>query len=230
MKYTFKSVLLTILVATLLSKSASSQVVRSLPLFPSDNDNVTVFFDATQGNGALAGVAPPIYAHTGVLTNLSTSPTDWRHVQGIWGQASPNTLMIPQGNNLYSISFTPRVFYGVPAADTLRSLAFVFRNTNGSIVGREANGGDIYLPLYAAGQLHSRIFTPSAGSPLVNVGSTIPFLALLPRAVPYRFTSTGPCNKRLSPIPYVPTYPLQAPEIIKSFLQLLTAAPKNLIH
>jgi hypothetical protein len=175
MKYPLKSVLLTILVATLLSKSASSQVVRSLPLFPSDNDNVTVFFDATQGNGALAGVAPPIYAHTGVLTNLSTSPTDWRHVQGIWGQASPNTLMTPQGNNLYSISFTPRVFYGVPAADTLRSLAFVFRNTNGSIVGREANGGDIYLPLYAAGQLHSRIFTPSAGSPLVNVGSTIPF-------------------------------------------------------
>ncbi|MDP2189361.1 MAG: alpha-amylase family glycosyl hydrolase [Sphingobacteriaceae bacterium] len=175
MKYPLTTLFLGVLTTFLITTKASCQVVRSFPLFPSDNDNVTIYFDASQGNGALAGVAPPIYAHTGVLTNISTGPTDWRHVQGIWGQASPTTLMTPLGNNLYSITFVPRTFYNVPASETIQSLAFVFRNTNGSIVGRALNGSDIYLPLFAAGQLHSRIFTPAATSPLVNVGSSIPF-------------------------------------------------------
>lgn len=151
------------------------QVVSSIPRFPSDTSTVTVIFDATQGNGALAGVNPPIYAHTGVITNLSTSPSDWRFVQGTWGQASSTTLMTPLGNNKYGISYVPRSFYSVPLAQTIQSLAFVFRNTNGSVVGREANGSDIYLPLYAAGQLHSRIFAPSANSQLVQPGSSLPF-------------------------------------------------------
>jgi hypothetical protein len=151
------------------------QVVSCIPRFPNDTSTVTVIFDAMQGNGALAGVNPPIYAHTGVITNLSTSPSDWRFVQGTWGQASSTTLMTPLGNNKYSISYVPRSFYNVPSAQTIQSLAFVFRNTNGSIVGREANGSDIYVPLYAAGQLHSRIFLPSANSQLVQPGSSLPF-------------------------------------------------------
>lgn len=151
------------------------QVASSIPRFPSDTSTVTVIFDASQGNGALAGVNPPIYAHTGVITNLSTGPSDWRFVQGTWGQASPTTLMTPLGNNKYSISYVPRSFYNVPSAQTIQSLAFVFRNTSGSIVGREANGSDIYVPLYAAGQLHSRIFSPSASSQLVQPGSSLPF-------------------------------------------------------
>lgn len=153
---------------------STAQVVRSIPRFPADTDTVTIIFDATQGNGALANVAPPIYAHTGVITSQSTGPSDWRNVQGTWGQASPNTLMTPLGNNRYSISYVPRTFYGTAANIQMLSLAFVFRNTSGSIVGRESDGSDIYLPLFAAGQLHNRIFSPS-GSPLVNPNSTISF-------------------------------------------------------
>lgn len=54
------------------------------PRFPKVTDNVTITFNATEGNGALTGISP-VYAHAGVITSASTSPTDWKYVQGVWG-------------------------------------------------------------------------------------------------------------------------------------------------
>ncbi len=159
----------------LLHFTSTAQVVTSNPLFPTDQDSVVILFNAREGNGALAGVTPPIYAHTGVITQASTSPSDWRNVQGTWGVAFPKTLMTPLGNDLYEIRMRIRNFYGVPAADTIEQLAFVFRNTNGSIVGRAANGGDIYLPIYLPNQLNARIFRPDADIRILKAGDSISF-------------------------------------------------------
>ena len=130
----------------------SAQTIVTVPVYPVDNDSVTVIYDATKGNGVLKDVAPPIYAHTGVITNLSTSSTDWRYVIANWTQNLPKALMTPLGNNLYQIKMTPDIhsWYGVPASEQILELAFVFRNSDGSKVGREANGGDIYANVYPA--------------------------------------------------------------------------------
>ena len=81
------------------------------PAFPSQNDTITVVFDATEGNGALTGVSP-VYAHAGLITNQSTSPTDWKHVQGNWGTADPNVLMTSLGNNLHQLQYHIPTYYG----------------------------------------------------------------------------------------------------------------------
>jgi hypothetical protein len=60
----------------LISVSVNGQVVRTEPAFPTENDSVTVIFDASQGSGGLANYAGDIWAHAGVITNLSTSPSD----------------------------------------------------------------------------------------------------------------------------------------------------------
>src|SRR5688572_3735726 len=96
--------------------SLEAQVVRINPVFPRVDDDVTITFDATEGNGALTGISP-VYAHTGVITSASTSGTDWKHVQGNWGTPDPKVLMTPLGNNLHSISFNIRDFYGIPAGE-----------------------------------------------------------------------------------------------------------------
>jgi len=189
--FSFKKSLLALCLLAGVNYEVTGQVASSIPRFPSDTDTVTIIFDATLGNGALTGVNPPIYAHTGVITNLSTGPSDWRFVQGTWGVASPTTLMTSLGNNKYSISYVPRTFYSAPAAQTILSLAFVFRNTAGSIVGREANGSDIYVPLYAAGQLHSRIFSPGANSQLVQPGSSLPFFGAASQVCSLRLYVNG---------------------------------------
>ncbi|RMG80266.1 MAG: hypothetical protein D6707_06700, partial [Bacteroidetes bacterium] len=51
---------------------SNAQVLTWEPRFVTDQDSITIIYDATQGNGALANVFP-VYFHTGVITNLSTA-------------------------------------------------------------------------------------------------------------------------------------------------------------
>lgn len=133
----------------LVTFSIQAQVTLQ-PVIVTQNDTVTVIFDATQGNGALTGISP-VYAHTGVISNLSATPTSWRHVQGNWGTADPKVLMTHQGNNIHTISYHINSFYNVPANEIVQQLAFVFRNQSGNIVGRTASGGDIFIPISQGG-------------------------------------------------------------------------------
>ncbi|MGE5424502.1 MAG: alpha-amylase family glycosyl hydrolase, partial [Syntrophothermus sp.] len=134
----------------MISGSGYAQTIVTIPVYPVDDDSCTVIFDATRGNGELANVPPPVYAHTGVITNLSSSPSDWKHVIAGWGENTPKALMTPLGNNKYQLKIFPsiRTFYNVPAGETILKLAFVFRNADGSKVGREAGGGDIFADVY----------------------------------------------------------------------------------
>ena len=81
----------------------NGQVLEVTPTFPTIEDNVTIIYDATQGNAALVGVTP-IYAHMGLITSTSSSSTDWQFVQGSWGTADPDVLMTDIGDNRHSIA------------------------------------------------------------------------------------------------------------------------------
>ncbi|MCB9235689.1 MAG: 1,4-alpha-glucan-branching protein [Bacteroidia bacterium] len=161
-------ILLLILLTSLTQLRA--QVVITDPVFPKQTDTVTVTFDATLGNGALTGYIP-VYAHTGVITNLSSGPTDWRHVQGNWGTNDPNVIMTSLGNNKHSITYHMPTFYGF-GTETVSRMAFVFRNASGSVVGREADGSDIFVPVYGPG-LFAKFVTPGESSILASMGGTI---------------------------------------------------------
>jgi glycosidase len=138
-----------------------AQTIEVSPSFPTINDEVTIIYDATQGNAALVGVAQ-IYAHTGVITSTSTSPTNWMFTKGTWGTADPLVAMTPLGNNRHSITFNISDFYAFPQGTIVKDMAFVFRNAAGTIVGRSQDGSDIYYPVYPDnGELFARIFTPN---------------------------------------------------------------------
>lgn len=136
-----------LMIVILIIKWLPAQVIEVQPVFPKMNDDVTITFNAAEGNGALLGVAP-VYAHTGVITSASGSPSDWKHVQGNWGTADPKVLMQSIGNNKHTISYNIHDFYGINAGEVVQKMAFVFRNADGSIVGRAADGADIYYPVY----------------------------------------------------------------------------------
>src|SRR5450759_4869353 len=82
----------------------SAQVVTITPQFATQNDNVTITFDASKGNAALLGQST-VYAHTGLITNLSSTPTSWKYVQGNWGTADAKMLMTNIGNNKFQLSY-----------------------------------------------------------------------------------------------------------------------------
>lgn len=167
-----KKILRAISAIFLLISSVSAQVVYTDPVFPTAEDEVTVYFDATQGNGALAGYTGDVYAHTGVVTNYSATPTSWVNVVGVWGTADPEVLMTNVGPDLYSITYTIGDFYGVDPLDTIFKMAFVFRNTDGSIVGREADGSDIFTPVYLPG-INVAITSPTADPDIIEPGENV---------------------------------------------------------
>ncbi|MBK8503264.1 MAG: hypothetical protein IPL46_14220 [Saprospiraceae bacterium] len=129
-----------------------AQVLSIEPPFPTQLDSITVFFDATQGNGTLTGFTEAVYAHTGVITSQSVNGNDWKHVIGNWGTADARTLMTRVSENIYSLSFRIENFYGILPGETVLKLAFVFRNVDGSIVGRDSDGSDIFHTIYPPGE------------------------------------------------------------------------------
>ncbi|WNJ19240.1 alpha-amylase family glycosyl hydrolase [Pontibacter sp. G13] len=151
--------------------SATGQILSVEPIFPTTEDTVTIVYNANEGNGELVGVSP-VYAHAGVITTTSTSPSDWKYVQGNWGSADPNTLMTDLGNGLHQIKYHIRSYYGVPANEDVVSLAFVFRNADGSKVGRSSDGSDIYYQVYNGGVLETAFLEPE-NSTVYEIGDSI---------------------------------------------------------
>ncbi len=143
-----KRLLLTLIIIFVQS-FLTAQVITWQPLFLTENDSVTITFDATQGDGGLAGFTGDVYAHTGVITTESTDSHDWRHVKTNWGENTPETKLTRIGTDLYEFKISPSIkqYYGLNAGEQVINLAFVFRSADNSKTGRDTDGGDIFLPL-----------------------------------------------------------------------------------
>ena len=166
---TFRRITGLLLTLLAFANLAQAQVTTS-PVFFTDTTPVTITYDATQGNAALKDFTGDVYIWTGTVTNLSSSNTTWRNVHSpSFSTADPSALMTRDANNpnLYRITFTPRSYYPIPAAETLLRLGMIFKNASGSTVGRATGGGDIFVDAAQAG-LSARITNPvnNSGNPL----------------------------------------------------------------
>ncbi len=127
---------------------ATSQIISVNPVHPTSNSSITIIYDASMGNGELAGYNGNIYAHTGLITNESQNSGDWKYVVSDWGVEDPKVLMNRIGDNLYQISFNIAEYYGInPAEVFVLKLAFVFRNGDGSMSGRDNGNNDIFYSI-----------------------------------------------------------------------------------
>jgi 1,4-alpha-glucan branching enzyme len=179
MKTTLLNQLFTFCFLALFSQLASAQLVWSDPAFPQDNSPVIVYFDASQGNAGLAGYTGDVYAHTGVLTNLSAANNDWKYVKTGWGVNTTETKLQRLTANTYKLTIGPdiRAYYGVPQNEKILKMAFVFRSgvqvSGGWLEGKTETGGDIFIDVYEEG-LQVSINIPDKKALLVNPGETIP--------------------------------------------------------
>ena len=165
-------IFLPILTLLIVQLSANAQVVSSDPALPMDTDAVTIFFDATQGTGGLAGYTGDVYAHTGVITDKSSSDTDWKYVIAGWSEDTEKALLTRISDDNYSLEIGPsiREFYGVPSGEEILKIAMVFRNSGGSKEGKDSGGKDIYVELLGD-QVVATILTPAYTS-LLEQGSS----------------------------------------------------------
>lgn len=131
------------------------------PGFPTDNQEVSITFDASKGNKGLAGYSGDVYMHTGVITDKSSGPTDWKYVKSAsFNTADAAVKMLALGSGKFKLTLSPRTFYGVPVDEKILYLAMVFRSTDGSVVGRNTDASDIYTPIYESAPLQVKFLSP----------------------------------------------------------------------
>ncbi len=150
-------------------------VVWTEPAFPTKDDDITLYFDASEGNGALAGLDENVYAHMGLITSSSSSATDWKYVIGNWGTDDSRTLMTKDSGDIYSITYNIADFHNLPENEEVLKLAFVFRNLSGSIVGRASDGGDIFLDVFQSNAgLQMNVISPGNSGQVLLLGEDLP--------------------------------------------------------
>lgn len=150
---------------------SNAQVVLPDPTFPSSQDNITLTFDATLGNTGLQGFQGSVYAHTGLITDQSTSGTDWKYVQGTWGTNNA-PLMTKISENKYTLNIGDiYAFYGAPKTEKILQIAILFRSENGETTGRNADGSDIFVNLYDDG-FYTQLASPTSNT-IYELGNNI---------------------------------------------------------
>ena len=131
--------------------NANAQLLTWAPQFPTDESSVIITVDATRGNKGLEGYTGTVYMHFGVITDSSSSPSDWRYVSTEWGTTTAPTAT-PAGTNKWSITINnPRAYFVVPATEKILRIALIFRNASGDRAQKNADGSDMYVPVYPAG-------------------------------------------------------------------------------
>jgi 1,4-alpha-glucan branching enzyme len=178
MKSTHQLIILTFSFFMLHASFAFPQLISSNPTFPSDQDEVVITFNAALGSGGLAGYTGDVYAHTGVITEYSTSGSDWKYVQADWGQNIPKCKMTRIGTDLYQLTITPTVrqYYNVPAGEKILKMAFVFRSAekvNGNwLEGKTETYGDIFVDIVEAG-LKATFVYPDKNANILELNDTL---------------------------------------------------------
>ena len=158
---------------------SSAQVIWTDPVFPTPSQPVTVYFDATKGSAGLAGCNCDVYVHTGLITSFSTSPSDWKHVFTSWGVANADWKMtpVPGQPDVYTYQIQPSIKqrYNVTNPnEEIQKLAFVFRNANGSLTGKDDGGADIFYTVYPdAIPLTATLISPPSSTVFSQIGANI---------------------------------------------------------
>lgn len=174
--------LLLLSVVALLALNSPAQLLTWAPFFPKENDPsqvLDIIVDATKGNQGLLNYTPAsdVYVHMGVITNLSTGPTNWRYVKFNQNFNQPNAQLqaTPLGNNKWKFTITGSLkdYYGVPAGETIQKIAILFRNGSGT--KKQANGdvntSDMYIPVYGSG-LAVRLSQPPRDAQFIPMPET----------------------------------------------------------
>lgn len=131
-------------------------IVRIEPAAFQSNEEISILFDARQGNRRLMG-ANKVYMHSGVATVASSDPASsaWNHVIGNWGKDDGVGEMTKIQPDIWQINIVPEEYYGISESDFVYWVACVFRSADGTTqsggaAGEFENGlidskGDIFV-------------------------------------------------------------------------------------
>ncbi len=153
-----------------------AQIITSTPQFITQDagGTIDIVYDATLGTAGLKNLVATdtVFAHTGVITTLSSSGGDWKHAP-TWLDNSKKYKLTSLGSNKWKFTITPDMttYYGLTTGEVVKKICFVFRNKTGSLQGKDTGGADIFVNVYQAGL--NVAFTNPASDQAVTVGTVM---------------------------------------------------------
>ncbi len=147
-----KACLLVVIIFTAICSNA--QLLKTTPEFVLDNaSNIDIVCDANYGNKAILNYIPTsdMYVHIGVITSLSANSSDWKYVKYPWASPGADRLCSYLGNNQWKFTIVGglRTFFGITnPSEKILKIAVLFRNGTGAIKQANADGSDMFIPVY----------------------------------------------------------------------------------
>lgn len=162
--------------------------VTVTPSFPTENDEITIVYDATQGTSGLKS-ATNVYMHSGAIIDSPTGTT-WTLVQGNWGKDDGIGKMTSLGNDKWEIKINPRLYYKPAADKQIYRIGMVFRNADGTKEGKSSQNSDIFVTLYQSG-LQVTIESPTDSILIIDPNTSISLKAVASQASKIAFYLNG---------------------------------------
>lgn len=194
-----RKILLALVLFCFAVHASNAQLLSTDIAFPVDASTIVITMDANKGNkGLLNHTASDVYVHTGVITNISSGPTNWRYVKFNQDFNSPNANLQatphPTDANKWQFTITNiRAFYGVPAGETILRVSILFRSGNGQKKQANSDGSDMYIQVYPANEFALK-FTSPAMQPTYNSIPEPVTVGALPFNVPVTAVSSKNAN------------------------------------
>ncbi len=182
------------LVAAVSFLAASAQLVTTEPAVltrASKNVVLTYHPDHAESNKTLANLpeSTPLYAHIGLITSKSSGNSDWKYAS-TWKDNADKYKLKYVAPNTYTIEIGDiNTYFGVPASETVKSIALVFRDSSGNKQGKTANGSDIFVTVEEKD--FAAVFTTDATSTNVAVGDRVHITASVSQPAKLTLTAAG---------------------------------------
>ena len=151
--------------------SEKEQLISTSPRTIDEDMTRDIIVTINTSGTTMDGFTGDIYAHTGVLTDKSSSTSDWRYVKANWTTNLEECRLKSIGDNKWQLTITggPRAFYKVPSNESIEYLAFVFRSSNGNVELKD-NGKDILV--YVENELSRRPLGAEYGVTIQGTSAT----------------------------------------------------------
>jgi len=121
-----------------------TSVVSTNPVYPDNNDSITVYFhaDASGGTGELLDYTEDVYANTGVIlpSSYGDSTITALYLKNDTTSSTSSPKMSRVADNTYQLTIgNPYTYYGVPSDSDIVGLTFQFRNAGSSKIAGDKN-------------------------------------------------------------------------------------------
>lgn len=173
-----------------------AQIVTTEPVIIQDaskNVVLTYHADSPLGNGGMKGLAASaeVYAHIGVITNLSVNTADWKYSPKEWGDNSPKYKLTYAGPDTWQLNIGDmRTYFGITdASEVIEKIAVVFRTGDKSKEGKTKAGGDIFVDVYEPG--FQLLLTTDAPGTVISSPTTVNIKAYTTSAASINLTVNG---------------------------------------